>query len=244
MVNNLMKKFITFICYLMLCRSVQAENLRVITENLPPYQIVVNDKLVGGSSVLLVKEILKRANINADIEVLPWARAYRIASHNSNTLIFSMARNKTRESQFIWLVKLKNLTYHFYSLTSRPHLKAKNITEMLKHTVVTVRNSYEANSLKNFGFSEDKNLILTNTYSTAWKMLSIGRADYTYANELITETLNQKITSSTQLYKQAFDLGDTSDLYIAANVHMSSELLTKIKHSIETMRADGTLKNY
>lgn len=42
-----------------------ADDIRVVTEHLPPYQIAENGRLVDGSSYLIMKEVLKRANIKA-----------------------------------------------------------------------------------------------------------------------------------------------------------------------------------
>jgi len=40
-----------------------ANTIRVVTEELPPYQIVDNGKLVSGTAFLLAEEMLKRADI-------------------------------------------------------------------------------------------------------------------------------------------------------------------------------------
>lgn len=236
-------KFLTlFLFTYTFCLQLSAETLRVVTEDLPPYQVVINDELVGGSSFLLVQEMLLRANIMTPIELLPWARAYKIASSSPNVIIFSIARNKERETNFHWLFKLRALTYHFYSLAARPDLKALNLSALLRQTVVTVRHSYEANSLLKTGFVEGKNLILTSTYKEAWQMLLMGRADYTYANELVQDTIFEPLNISPNLFSQSFDLSDTSDLYIAASIGTSPSLLENLQHSLATMQQDGTVK--
>lgn len=219
-----------------------ANSLRVVTENLPPYQIVRDNKLIGGTSAIIMKELLKRTDLNVDIEILPWARAYKTASSEPNVVIFSMARNKERETHFHWLLKLKKISYRFFKLASQQNIKAHSIEELQNNTVVTVRNSYESIFLINKGFIEGKNLILTSTYDEAWKMLLKGRADYTYAYELIENSVFQKLNITMDLFEKVLDMGDTSELYIAANAQTAPELLQKLRVGIQSMIDDGTIQ--
>ncbi|MFT4941868.1 MAG: polar amino acid transport system substrate-binding protein [Paraglaciecola sp.] len=174
-----MKKVICLILVVGSCFCTSAQTLRVVTEDLPPYQIVVKGKLVGGSAFLLVKEMLERAQLESRIELLPWARAYAIASADANVVIFSMTKTLERESYFHWLLKLDHLNYSFFSLTSRPEVRVNNLTEALSHTVSAVRNSFEARTLMKMGFREGINLILTVTYKETWQMVQLGRVDLT-----------------------------------------------------------------
>lgn len=213
-----------------------ANTIRVVTEELPPYQIVDNGKLVSGTAFLLAEEMLKRADIKIRLEVLPWARAYSIASTEPNVIIFSLARNKTREDKFKWLYKVDSLQYHFYTISSRPDLQQINPADALNYVVVTVRNSYEAGTLMGMGYIEGKNLILTRDYRDAWQMLALGRADFTYASQFFGESFD----SNSPLFVKAFNQKESSDLYIAASINTDGSTLLKLKQSLKSMHKDGT----
>jgi polar amino acid transport system substrate-binding protein len=245
-----MKKtlFLIFV-YFVNC-NVVASKVRAVTEDLPPYQIVVDGKLVAGSSFLLVQEMLKRADLDVPVQVYPWPRAYAIASSEPDTLIFSISRNLERENKFVWLLKLESFIYEFYALSSRMDLKVNSIDEMLKHTVVTVRGSNEANSLHKLGFKEGTNLILTPNYSDAWQMVLKNRADYTYAshfmkenqlNNMLEENVFKPIESDPDKFSIRFTLNEKFDLYIAANVQFDPMVLQKLKLSLVSMQQDKTL---
>jgi polar amino acid transport system substrate-binding protein len=75
----------------------------VVTENSSWLSTIDAQGNIAGRNTQLVKDILARAGLKADFQVLPWARAYRMAATRPNTLIYSIARTSTRESQFIWL---------------------------------------------------------------------------------------------------------------------------------------------
>ncbi len=220
-----------------------AGSLRVLTENLPPYQIIHKGKVAGGTSVEIMKEVLKRAKLKVKFEVMPWARAYKIASSEPNVIIFSMARNKERETNFHWLINLKPISYRLFKLADQNTKAIRSLKETLNYTVVTVRNSYEANSLIEDGFVEGSNLILTNNYEQAWKMLLKGRVDYVYAYELIESSMYQKLETTPDLFTKSLYIRETSGLYIAANIDISSEILQKLRTAIQSMQDDGTLQN-
>jgi polar amino acid transport system substrate-binding protein len=214
--------------------------IRVVTEEFPPYQVLDNDKLVSGTAFFLVEEMLKRANIKTQVEVLPWARAYAIASTEPNVVIFSLARNETRENKFKWLYQIDSLNYHFYTLSSRPDLQQVNLADALGYVAVTVRNSYEAQALTSMGYVEGENLILTCDYQDAWQMLALGRADFTYATQLFQDAFVELPSNNPPLFVKAFHRNESSALYIAASVNTDVSTLLKLRLSLKSMHEDGT----
>ena len=238
----------TAACLLILLLSLSpvlaANELRVVTEEYPPYQTVVDGRLVSGTSFNLVKELLRRADFNSRIELLPWARAYAVATAQANVVIFSIARSAEREAYFHWLYKLEGLSYHFYALAARKDLQTSNLTDISRSTVVAVRNSFEAASLMELGFIENKNLILTLNYKDAWQMLMLGRADFTYANQLIEGVIEGTPDDNSPLFTKSFNIGETSDLYVAASINTDKAILKKLQASLSAMQHDGTIKKF
>ncbi len=62
-------------------------NIQILTENLPPLNYKENGILVG-PSVEIVKKIQKRVGSQAQIQVYPWARAYKMALEEKNVILF------------------------------------------------------------------------------------------------------------------------------------------------------------
>jgi polar amino acid transport system substrate-binding protein len=48
--------------------------------------------IAQGLCTELVQAVLRELQISAPIEFLPWARAYDVAQHSGNVLIYSIAR--------------------------------------------------------------------------------------------------------------------------------------------------------
>ena len=215
-----------------------ADDIRVVTEHLPPYQIAENGRVVDGSSYLIMKEVLKRANIKAINEVMPWARAYEVSLSRKNTIIYSITRSPERELLFNWIGQLQQMEYSFFSTKINQRLNIETIDDALTYRAVAVRNSFEANALKRIGFIEGKNLILVVDYFTAWKMLKVGRADITYANAPIFEYSNM----NDSLFKRQGAVIETLQLYIAANKNTDNKIIENLSAALHSVKADHSFK--
>ncbi len=214
--------------------------ITAVTENLPPYQIVNNNRLVGGSSYLIVNELFKRTGFQVHFEVLPWARAYSTALTQPNVVIFSMTRSSTREEKFKWIGELRELTYSFYSRKNDETLVVNSVRDVQRYTVVAVRNSFEAQSLIQQGFVVDENLVLASDYEHAWQMLYRGRVDFTYANALIGDNVYKSLAfTENPFFKQPFEV-EVNSLYIAASRQTDDDIVAKLTQALINMKNDGT----
>ncbi|MBT1444598.1 ABC transporter substrate-binding protein [Shewanella sp. JM162201] len=79
--------------------GLERESLRFLTEPLPPLSFLELETPTG-FAVELVEALKVELGEPGDIEVLPWARAYNIASRESNVLLFSTALRESRRSLF------------------------------------------------------------------------------------------------------------------------------------------------
>jgi polar amino acid transport system substrate-binding protein len=212
----------------------KADNIRVVTEHLPPYQVAENGQVNAGYSYLIMEEVFKRAKIQANTEVMPWARAYNIALNETNTIIYSMARSVERESLFKWIGQLHHMQYSFFSIKSNDKINIETLMDSLNYTAVSVNGSFEANTLLRLGFELGVNLILVVDYSTAWKMLQMGRADITYGNAPIF--LGNKVDDT--LFKRRGPVVETRDLYVAANVKTNEKVINNLSTIFQSVKND------
>ena len=137
------------------CSSAWAqEPLRVVTELSPPHQTLVNGE-VSGISTELVRAVLAEAGVSAQIELYPWARAFRIARSRPNILIYNVARNAEREQQFRWIGTVAAYQLGFVSLSHRSDIKISSVADAKQYTVAVQRDDLSANFLINNGFVPD-----------------------------------------------------------------------------------------
>ena len=99
-----MKKLLVTISWVFLVsvQPVLSAELTILTENLPPLNYVEGGILVG-PSVEIVKEIQRRVGSFEQIQVYPWARAYKMALEKENVILFGMTYTKVRQDKFIWV---------------------------------------------------------------------------------------------------------------------------------------------
>lgn len=79
-------------------------NLTIMTEDFPPYNYSENGQAVGKSVELLLKAS-KAAGVpitRDKINVITWARGYKMTQEGPNAMLFSMTRTEAREELFKW----------------------------------------------------------------------------------------------------------------------------------------------
>ncbi len=91
---------------------VHAAELTVITENSPPLNYKKNGKVTGVATEL-VQEIMRRTGKVYSIEIMPWARGYRLALKKPNIVLYSTVRTKSREKLFKWVGPIATLKWVF-----------------------------------------------------------------------------------------------------------------------------------
>ena len=223
--------------------SLVTDEIKLYTEDIPPFQIVDrNQTMTGGLAHVVVEELLERSEYQAKVIPLPWARAYKKTLNEPNTLLYSIARSPQRESAFAWIGKISHVRYYFYGKPNKSdyvNLAAEDVRNL---NVVVVRKSIEYDLLKQFGFIVDKNLFLADSYPSAFKMVMLGRVDAIYSNQMtisgITEYLNEVTPSLVPIYT----LNQSLDLYIAANKDSDEALLNHLKSLLQQMTRDGTIE--
>ena len=79
--------------------------LTFLTEDNPPFSMSAGGKPAGIATEMVV-EMARRAALAADIRVMNWDEAYRLAQADKDTCLFSAARLENRENQFVWVGEL------------------------------------------------------------------------------------------------------------------------------------------
>ena len=98
----------------LLSGTAPAQEMRVLTEVSPPYNYIQDDRITG-SSTEIVREILRRHQEPDNIQVLPWARGYKLLQTRPHVALFSTTRTPEREDQFHWIGPLFKVHFGFYA---------------------------------------------------------------------------------------------------------------------------------
>ena len=164
---------VTLWIFLLLPAVLGAQGLTIISENNPPFNYVKNGTLTG-SSVEVVREMLRRMNQEDTIQVLTWARGYNLALTQPNVILFSTARTPARENLFHWVGPLYRVRFGFYAKKgSGLHLETLDDARKVA-AIATYKDDVREQLLKSLGFT---NLDSSKSPASNLKKLVSGRVD-------------------------------------------------------------------
>lgn len=107
-----MRKSLFFV--FVLASTLFSADVKLYTEDFPPYQTSENGKL-SGIAIDIVNEIKKRVNDSVSIELNDWDTSYKKALNNKNSGVFSTGRTTERENSFKWIGPIGKSRYIFFA---------------------------------------------------------------------------------------------------------------------------------
>jgi polar amino acid transport system substrate-binding protein len=166
-----------------------AEPLRLVTDHLPPYEDLDNDK-APGFSVEVLRQVFAVMDQEASFETFPWERAWLMVVRGERDGIFTNLRTTEREricafpdepmKQERWVL--------FIRTADVGKLKFSSFDDLVGHDVAVhkpVPGLFEeptvSPELWQF-LREHHNMVETNGGIAIFRMLAAGRVDYAVAN--------------------------------------------------------------
>ncbi|MBL0714500.1 MAG: ABC transporter substrate-binding protein [Desulfosarcina sp.] len=227
------------ICFLLLfCLTppALASELTILTENLPPLNYVQEGVLVG-PSVDIVREIQKRVGSTAPIQVYPWVRAYKMALEGDNVVLFGTTYTRDRHDKFKWIGPLA---------TKRDILVARKASNTRIATlddarqigrIGTLRDDTRERFLLKHGFT---NLEPVSDEKKNAQKLMLGRIDlWTYKKPGL-RTVCMLAGVDADALEEVYHLR-TIDLMIAFSKSTADTIFNAWQDAFDAMQADGTI---
>jgi len=92
-----------------------SSQLRIITEEYPPYNFLDKNNNVTGQSTDIVRALLEKTDTQANIEVMPLSQGLALAEKGPGVVIYSINRTPQRENLFKWVGPIGNYEQAFYA---------------------------------------------------------------------------------------------------------------------------------
>jgi polar amino acid transport system substrate-binding protein len=222
--------------------------LTILTENLPPLNYLEDGVLVG-PSVDIVKEIQKRVGSREQIKVYPWARAYKMALEDENVVLFGMTHTKVREDIFKWVGPLA-AKRDILVAKKGSGIKINHLEDAKKvKRIGTLRDDTRERLLKSHGFT---NLEPVSDEQKNAQKLVLGRIDlWTYKKPGLRTVceLAGKPGLRTVCELAGVDYNEIEEVYhlrkielmIAFSKKTSDSIVQKWGNAFNEMLADGTI---
>jgi polar amino acid transport system substrate-binding protein len=234
--NRILSYILTFFFAGVFCVPAQAESnkLIVVTEHMPPYQIIASQKheqQVDGYSIELIKHVLEIAQIEYEIMPMAWDRAYNFVQKKKNTLLLSMVRKPERENMFHLLLKINSINSNVWA-SANTTKRLNSLSEITTQVIAVNRNDHQHLLLRHYPNIAENNLLITSNKEQAIALVAKNRADYFLANEQILAWRLKAIGMQKQNFKKVLALKENiNDLYIVANTDTSPQIINKLHHA-------------
>lgn len=214
--------------------------LTIVTEHLPPLQIVKDGVATHGMSVEIVKALLAITQEKATIQGLNWARAYKMAKDRENVMIFSITRNHIREKQFHWVGMIQRLDSHLWRLKSRTDIQINNLEQAKNYTIAVPKGDIQHQILADKGFNEQEHLFVVSRYSQSLNMLLLNRVDLIIGNTMV---LKDKLSPLGHHFSQLEPVleirNNIGDIYIAFSLKTPMEQVKKYQKALNIIKSNG-----
>lgn len=109
-------------------------SIRIVAAEFPPYSYKENGALAG-PAIEKVQAILGKLNIDKEIEIYPWPRAYRIGTTQPGTLLFSVARTAKREDLFKWVGRIVHFDVKLFKDSRRKDIQISSLEDLRNYRV-------------------------------------------------------------------------------------------------------------
>ena len=229
-----------FVLFWVTTFNTYANNIRIVAEHLPPYQIVDGTQ-VTGLSVDIVNALLAITKDQTKIEVFPWARAYQLALTKPNIFIMTLSRSFKREEQFNWVGQVASVDMHVWRLKSRPEISPTNIQDLTKYVIGVQRGDHHHEALVNI-LGDQQKLSVTSFKAQEMEMLFRERVDLILGNPKTLPTRINRIGLDANLVESALKVNQVSaPLYLAFSKQTSQATVDTYIKAFKQLEENGTL---
>lgn len=230
-----MKAFI-ILCF-SLVTFISASELKIFTEEMPPYNFKKDDSLTGAASLLLEK-IMYRNNtpINLDdVVVSPWSIGYEEVLDSKNAMIYSTARTKSREKLFKWVGPIDTIHVGLFAKKTKK-IVIKSVEDLKKYKIATMNQTAAEQLVLDLGIDKTS-LDRFSSINSQLKKLVFERVDMVAFSVPAMRYLLSKLGQDVNEYEEVYNLKDV-DIYYAFSKDVDDSIITNLNAIIKELKSD------
>jgi polar amino acid transport system substrate-binding protein len=216
-----------------------AAELQIITEASLPLNYTEDGTETGkltGQAVEIVREVQRRIGDTTPIEIMPWARGFKLLQSESNVMLFSTTRTEAREELYQWVGPV-GIKERVFLIKKGSPLHVANLDDAKKvGSVACYTNDSREFFLKEQGFT---NIDSATDPETILKKMLAGRNDLWLTNMAEYLALAKRQGVDPSELTPAFTV-KAAEMYMAFSKAVPAEVIQKWSKAFEEMKADGT----
>ena len=235
-------RFVTILaltCGLSLAR---AESLVLLTENLPPFNMsaggnnFARDDNVTGISADILRAVCERAEVDCKLILrFPWQRVYQQTLDDAGYGLFSTARTAEREKLFKWVGPIASNDWVLFA-KSDSAIQLGSLEDARRYRIGGYKGDAKTRFLLDKGIEVQTALRDTENV----RKLERGQIDlWVTSDQAGRFVARQEGVENLKMVQKLH----TADLYLALNLQTSNELVQKLQSALDSLRAEGALKN-
>lgn len=219
--------------------SAFGEPLNIVMDDYPPFSYEENGE-IRGISTRVVKAALKEAGLDAEIEQLPFARAYTMTQEEANVFEYCVARTPEREPLFQW-VGIVGPAEQVLFARKEQNVQIRDLHDVQNYVVGTtiedIVDQYLLSKTQEFDIQLDRT---SSSYETNMKKLLNGRVDLWGGNKFVGFQLAKDLGYSEQDIEVVYTFEElTSHYYLVTGLKTSAELVEQLRAAFEVIHQNG-----
>jgi polar amino acid transport system substrate-binding protein len=216
--------------------------IHIVTENLPPYQIVTKNKPLSGFAVDIIKEMMARSQYAYSIKNYPWVRSYNLAQVKANYCIFSIARLKSRENMFKWVGPISSINNTAMWTRKGRHIKVSNLNDAKKYTIAVNRNDIAHIGLIERGFKEGENLyVLVYTKSLINLLITRPEIDLIVVDDTTIKFRTELAGANINDLQRVYEIKDLPlNFFFACSKKTDDNIIKHLSNKLQSLYQDGS----
>ncbi|MDE1465804.1 substrate-binding periplasmic protein [Spartinivicinus poritis] len=211
--------------------SLHAGKLMINTEEYAPLSFTDKNGKIKGIATEQVELILKRANIDYDMKVYPWARAYKNAETEANHCVFTTSNTPQRANLFKWVEPL-SLNKSILVKVKGSSLSVTTLEEAKQYKIGIQNQDVGGDFLKKAGFPK---LSAAGDVNKSLKKLKSKRVDMV----AMAESRYHAMVDGGESIEKVIDIFALK-MGLACNKLVSDETIASLQKELDKIISDGT----
>ncbi|MEO0371431.1 MAG: transporter substrate-binding domain-containing protein [Pseudomonadota bacterium] len=226
----MLKKVISVVSLCFLSSAAAATDLRLMTEEYPPYNFQEGAR-ISGLGAEQVFAIMDLAGLTYEVELTRWSRAIGSARKKPATCVFSTFRTPDREDDFEWIGPLSEDRALLIKEEGRV-IELTKLEDAMAYSVGTQTGEFTVGILEAAGF---ENVEQAPSMADALKKLLAGRNDLM----AVPEPYFRELQRNGVPIVSAFTL-PALEVALACNPETNPDHLAAMRDAMNTIIAEGT----
>lgn len=227
-----------FVFFALSQAQAQAQTIKAYTEEWPPYNFIRDNRLVGVSTEIL-QAVCADSQIQCEMELVPWTRAYKTVLETPNTLIYTISRIPVREKQFVWIGPILPRSMWIFA-RSEVAAKIHSLKDLANFRIGAIREEASLSELLEAGVPSSS-IQIFNTNTEEMRKLKAGKIDIVANTELGMQQNQKSFGIPPNTIKRMMKLNDGAALYFGMNLKTQAELVRKLQASVDKMKREGKI---